>query len=299
MELRVLRYFLAVVREESISGAANLLHITQPTLSRQIMDLEEEFGAKLIIRGNKSQKITLTEKGKLLKKRAEEIIELADKTESELMNEDEGVSGDVYVGGSGVSDAMNFISRTAKRVREKYPLIRYHLYSGNSDDIIERLEKGLLDFGIIVGETNFDKFEYIPLPNKNVWGLLMPKDSPLADKDYITSRDLSRLPVIVSRQAILRKIFSKWLGHSFSKLNIVATYNLIYNAITMVEEGVGYALCLDSILKISDDSELCFRPFYPPIEMDLNMVWKNQQIFSAAAEQFYKDVLKQLLPEED
>ncbi|MDO4482726.1 MAG: LysR family transcriptional regulator, partial [Bacillota bacterium] len=221
MELRVLRYFLAVVREESISGAANLLHITQPTLSRQLMDLEEEFGAKLIIRGNRSQKITLTEKGKLLKKRAEEIIELADKTESELLNEDEGISGDVYVGGSGVSDAMTFITKTAKRVREKYPLIRYHLYSGNSDDIIERLEKGLLDFGVIVGETNFDKFEYIPLPNKNIWGLLMPKDAPLAGREYITPKDLSKVPVIISRQAILKKIISKWLGHSFNKLNIV------------------------------------------------------------------------------
>ncbi|MBR6700823.1 MAG: LysR family transcriptional regulator [Firmicutes bacterium] len=296
MELRVLRYFLAVVREESISGAANFLHITQPTLSRQIMDLENELGTKLIVRGNRNQKITLTEKGVLLKKRAEELIELADKTESEIMNVEEFVSGDIYVGGSGVSSAMAFISKTARSLQLKYPNIRYHLYSGNSDDIIERLEKGLLDFGIIVGDTNFDKFEYIPLPNKNIWGLLMPKDSIHSEKEFITPKDLADMPIIVSRQAVLGRILSKWFGRSFDRLNIVSTYNLIYNAVSMVEEGVGYAVCLDNILKTSDEGDLCFRPFYPYIEMDLNLVWKKDQVFSPAAEQFFNEVQSQLLP---
>lgn len=295
MELRILRYFLAVVREESISGAANFLHITQPTLSRQIMDLENELGTKLIIRGNRSQKITLTEKGVLLKKRAEELIELADKTESEIMNVEEFVSGNIYIGGSGVSSAMAFISQTVRKVQLKYPNIRYNLYSGNSDDIIEKLEKGLLDFGIIVGDTSHDKFEYIPLPNKNNWGILMPKDSPDADKEYITPNDLANMPIIVSRQAILGKNLSKWFGHSLDRLNIVATYNLVFNAVSMVEEGVGYAVCLDNILKTSDEGMLCFRPFYPYIEMDLNMVWKKQQVFSPAAEQFFKEVESQLI----
>uniref|UniRef100_UPI003FEFCA8A LysR family transcriptional regulator n=1 Tax=Eisenbergiella tayi TaxID=1432052 RepID=UPI003FEFCA8A len=287
MDLRVLRYFMAVAREESISGAAESLHMTQPTLSRQLMDLEEEIGKKLLIRGKR--KITLTEEGMLLRKRAAEILDLVDKTEAELTAPDEMVSGDIYIG-SGETDAMRLIARIAKDLQKSCPNIRYHLYSGNADDVMERLDKGLLDFGILIEPADMKKYDFIRLPATDTWGLLMPKESPLANREFIRPEDIMDLPIITSNQTMVSNEFSGWLGTSFDKLNIVASYNLVYNAALMVEEGLGYVLTLDKLVHTSDHSRLCFRPLKPKMEVHLDIVWKKYQLFSSAADLFLSRV---------
>ncbi|WP_373077014.1 LysR family transcriptional regulator [Fusobacterium varium] len=283
MELRVLRYFVAVAREESITGAAESLHVTQPTLSRQLMELEEELGKKLFIRG--SRKLTLTDEGVLLRKRAEEIIELVEKTETEIITSDEIINGDIYIGG-GETDAMRTIAQTAKKLQKEYPNIRYHIFSGNADDVTERLDKGLLDFGILIEPADIKKYEYIKLPATDIWGLLMRKDSPLASCDTIKPENLLNIPLLCSRQSMVGKEISEWIGLDYDKLNIVTTYNLVYNASLMVEEGIGYALSLDKLVNTTGNSVLCFKPLEPKLEVGLNIVWKKSQIFSKAAKKF-------------
>lgn len=285
MELRVLRYFLAVAREQSISAAAEFLHITQPTLSRQIMELEKELDAKLLKRGNRSQKITLTDEGMLLRKRAEEIVELADRTEAEFMYKDELVSGDVYIG-AGETDAMRLLARAAKALHVQYPHIRFHLHSGNAEFVTERLDRGLLDFGILIEPADVRKYDYIRLPSVDTWGILMRRDSPLAAQDAVRPADLQNLPLLVSQQTIVPNELAGWLGCSFDTLQIVATYNLLFNASLMVEEGLGYALCLDKIIRTADSGALCFRPLAPKLTVGLNVVWKKHQVFPKAAELF-------------
>lgn len=287
MELRILKYFLAVAREESISGAAQALHMTQPTLSRQLMDLEEELGKQLLIRG--SRRITLTEEGMLLRKRAAEILDLVEKAEAELTAPDEVVNGDIYIGG-GETEAMRMIAEIATGLQRSCPDIRYHLYSGNADDVTERLDKGLLDFGVLIEPANMKKYDYIRLPATDTWGLLMPRDCPLAARPVIRPQDLWDLPLITSRQSMLSNEFSGWLGKEFEKLRIVATYNLVYNASLLVAAGMGYALCLDKLVNTSAESPLCFRPLEPRMEVHLDIVWKKYQVFSGAAERFLKEV---------
>lgn len=287
MELRILKYFLAVAREESISGAAQALHMTQPTLSRQLMDLEEELGKQLLIRG--SRRITLTEEGMLLRKRAAEILDLVEKAEAELTAPDEVVNGDIYIGG-GETEAMRMIAEIATGLQRSCPDIRYHLYSGNADDVTERLDKGLLDFGVLIEPANMKKYDYIRLPATDTWGLLMPRDCPLAARPVIRPQDLWDLPLITSRQSMLSNEFSGWLGKEFEKLRIVATYNLVYNASLLVAAGMGYALCLDKLVNTSEESPLCFRPLEPRMEVHLDIVWKKYQVFSGAAERFLKEV---------
>ncbi|MGY5343569.1 LysR family transcriptional regulator [Paenibacillus glucanolyticus] len=291
MEFRVLRYFLTVAREGSITGAADFLHITQPTLSRQLKDLEQELGKKLFIRSSHS--IILTDEGMLLKKRAEEIIDMVGKLEAEFTSMEETISGDVYIGG-GETDAMRQIAHVVSDIQLRYPDIRYHLYSGNEDDVTERLDKGLLDFGILIQPADISKYNYINIPAKDIWGVVMRKDSPLACKDTIQAADLINVPLICSRQA-MKQTFSKnefadWFGDDFDKLNVVTTYNLAYNAAIMVEEGIGYAITLDKIVNTSSDSNLCFRPLEPGLESGLNIVWKKHQFFSSAADVFLKEI---------
>lgn len=285
MELRVLRYFLAVAREESLSGAAEFLHITQPTLSRQMMELEEELGARLFERGQKNRRLTLTNAGMLLRRRAEELVELADKTASELHHQGESISGDIYIGG-GETDAMRLIARTARELQKQYPLLRYHLFSGNAEEVMERLDKGLLDFGLLIGTANIEKYDHLQLPVTDSWGLLMRRDSPLAAQTTIRPHDLDTLPLLGSRQALLRNELSGWYGSDFERLNIVASYNLIYNAALMVEEGFGYALTLDKLVNTGGKSQLCFRPLEPRLEARLVLVWKKFQPLSAATSLF-------------
>ncbi|MBU7592898.1 LysR family transcriptional regulator [Metabacillus halosaccharovorans] len=293
MELRVLRYFLAVAREGSMTAAADYLHVTQPTLSRQIKDLEQELGKKLFTRSSHS--IILTEEGILLRKRAEEIIEMVDKLEAEFHSMEETISGDVYIG-SGETEAMKQIARVVKDLQLHYPNIRFHLYSGNEEDVTERLDKGLLDFGILIQPADLSKYNYVNIPAKDVWGVVMRKDSHLARKETIQAIDLVNIPLVCSRQ-VMKQTFSKnefadWFGEDFTKLNIVSTYNLAYNAAIMVEEGIGYALTLDKIVNTSSDSNLCFKPLEPKLESGLNIVWKKHQVFSAAAELFLKEIQK-------
>ncbi|MGM7723101.1 LysR family transcriptional regulator [Metabacillus sp. Hm71] len=291
MEFRVLRYFLTVAREGSMTRAADFLHITQPTLSRQLKDLEEELGKKLFTRSSHS--IILTDEGMLLRKRAEEIVDMVNKLEAEFHSMEETISGDVYIG-SGETEAMKQIARVAKELQLRYPNIRYHLYSGNEDDVTERLDKGLLDFCILIEPADLSKYNYIQIPAKDVWGVVMRKDSPLAFKDTIQAVDLLNVPLIFSRQAMKQTLskneFVDWFGEDFDKLNVVTTYNLLYNAAIMVEEGIGYAVTIDKLVNTSSDSNLCFRPLEPRLEAGLNIVWKKHQVFSAAADLFLKEI---------
>ena len=289
MEIRVLKYFLAVAREESISSAANFLHITQPTLSRQIMDLEAELGVKLLHRSKKNRKVTLTDEGMLLRRRAEEIISLANRTQAELNPSNDAIEGDIYIG-SGETEAMRFISWSAKQLQNTYPHIRYHLFSGNADDVAERLDKGLLDFGIFIGAANLEKYDYLRLPVTDTWGLLMRKDHALASKPSITINDLENIPLITSRQSMVSSELSGWGGRDFDELNIVATYNLIYGASLMVNDGVGCALCLDKLVNTTSNSSLCFRPLSPTLETQLNIVWKKYQVHSKPAQIFLEQL---------
>lgn len=283
MELRTLKYFLTVAKEENISKAANVLHLTQPTLSRQLMDLENELGIKLFIRGNR--KVQLTDEGKLLCKRAEEIMTLVDKTEQELNHSDTIINGDIYIGG-GETDAIRLIAKTAQHLQRKYPNIKYHIFSGNADDVTERLDKGLLDFGILIEPTDLTKYEHLQIPTTDTWGLLMRKDSNLASYQTITPKDLKHIPLIISRQSLVDEAISNWLTESSKNLNIIATYNLIFNASLMVEEGMGYALCLDKLVNTTGDCELCFKPLSPPLESKLSIVWKKNQVLSKASQKF-------------
>lgn len=285
MEFRVLEYFLAVAREQSISGAAEFLHLSQPTLSRQLKDMEDELGKQLFIRGNRH--ITLTEEGMLLRKRAEEIVDLVHKTEEDIKFSDEVISGSVYIG-AGETDAVRLIAKAAQKLQKEYPLIRYHIFSGDSPDVSERLSKGLLDFGILFDPIDLSGFEHIKMPINDTWGVLMRKDSALAEKKSVTPQDLWDKPLIVSRQQEETSALSKWMIKPFAKLNVAASYNLVYNASLMVDEGMGYALCLDKLINVSGSSNLCFRPLYPRLEAEMNFVWKRYQILSKAAEKFFE-----------
>ena len=286
MEIRVLRYFLTIAREGSITNAANFLHVTQPTLSRQIKDLEDELGQKLFRRG--SHNMTLTAEGMILRKRAEEIISMVDKTEEEFNSMETTVGGDIYIG-SGETDAIKLVAQVAKELRNSYPDIHYHLYSGNAEDVTERLDKGLLDFGILIQPADITKYDYLNLPARDLWGVVMRKDSPLAEKKSIKKEDLINIPLICSRQAMSQRSkneFVEWFGEDFDKLDVVTTFNLVYNAAIMVEAGIGYAITIDKIANTAESSNLCFRPLEPSVDSGLNIIWKKYQIFSSAAELF-------------
>lgn len=286
MEIRVLRYFLAVAREGSITKASNVLHLTQPTLSRQIKDLEEELGHKLFKRGNYN--MTLTYEGKIFKKRAEEIVLMVDKTTQEFNTLNE-ISGDVYIGG-GETAYWSLIADIAKKISDEYPNVHYQLYSGNSDDVAERLDKGLLDFGIFLQPADLSKYNHLELPAKETWGVIMKKDSPLAQKEDICLEDLLNVPLICSRQAINTSDndnpYRKWFGKYYNDLNIVSTFNLVYNAAIMVNSGIGYAITIDKLANTSSESPLCFRPLTPKLELGIDIAWKKNQIFTPVADFF-------------
>lgn len=285
MDIRVLRYFLAVAREENISNAAKYLHVTQPTLSRQLMELESYLGVKLFSRSSGNRTITLTEEGMLLRKRAEEILYLVEKTESEIVAPEESVTGNIYIG-SGETHVISLLSKEIKNIREEHSDIHFHFFSGNADHVMERLDNGLIDFGVLAEPANISKYDAISLPDVDTWGLLMRKDHPLAEKDAIEVEDLWDIPLINSSQRLTSEAFSKWLKDDYEKLNIVATYTLLYNASFLVKDNVGCALCLDRIISTGKDSELCFRPLEPKLEARWYIVWKKYQVFSKAAEIF-------------
>lgn len=294
MELRILKYFVTIAKEENITRAANSLHVTQPTLSRQIKKLEEELGVSLFKRSNHN--IHLTEEGQLFKKRAEELLAMSQKMQDEFKVIDKQVEGNIYLG-CGETKGMQFIAQIFKNIQTTYPNINLHIYSGNADDIANRLDKGLLDFGILIQPANLTKYKALTLPSYDKWGAVAKRNSQLAKNKTVTKDDLIDLPLLCSRQAIdptiINNEFTGWFGDMFDQLNIVSTFNLAYNAGLMVKENVGYALTLDSIINTSEESDLCFIPFEPELIAKHNIVWRKGHSFSKAA-QVFLDKAKEL-----
>ncbi len=286
MDIRVLRYFVTVAREGSITNAANFLHVTQPTLSRQLKELEEELGKQLFIRS--TIKLKLTEEGTLLRKRAEDILDMVEKTRDEFRTMDDITGGDIHIGGA-ESHAIKYIAQAAIDLQARYENIRYHLYSGNAGDVIERLDKGLLDYCLLVMPVDLSKYNHIILPARETWGVVMRKDSALASKKSIRVKDIIDLPLICSRQA-LHKELGAWFGDKRDHIKIAATYNLIYNASIMVEEGMGYLIGFDGLVNTGNESVLTFRPLAPKLESGLCIAWKKYQVFSRAEELFLKEI---------
>lgn len=285
MELRLLGYFLAVAREQNITAAAKALHISQPALSTQLKNMEAELGKKLLIRGVKgSRKVILTEEGMILRKRAEEMLLLMRRTEEEITGFDETIAGNVFIG-TGETEIVRLFAKASKKLQQKYPDIRYNISSGNAEYVLEYLDKGLIDFGLLFTEIDAQKYEAIPVPIKDTWGVLMRKNSPLAEKEMICPEDLWDKPLIVPQQKGDNAYLGRWLQREESELHIVATYNLLFNASLLVDEGLGYALCYDKLIN-TQGSNLCFRPLSPQLEAPGFIVWKKYQVFSKAANIF-------------
>lgn len=279
MELRVLNYFLMVAREENITKAAQLLHVTQPTLSRQLMQLEDELGVKLFIRSSHS--IVLTDEGMLLKRRAQELVSLAEKTKREFM-QTEQLSGEIAIG-SGELQSVSVLADILADFRREHPLMRLELYSGNADGIKERIEKGLLDIGLLSEPVDIGKYEFVRMPQKEVWGILTHEDSDLAELEVVRPHDLVGRQIMVSQRALVQNELANWFGAEFDQIDIVATYNLLYNVAIMVQKKMGVAICID--LDCHYDG-LRFVPFAPGLAAGSVLVWKKNQIFSPIVEAF-------------
>ena len=277
MELRELRYFLAVAREKNITRAADALYISQPSLSKQMQNLEKEIGSPLFVRGSRS--VALTETGMLLKKRAEELLELYEKTEAELAAPAETVCGEVRIGG-GESYALQTVMQAAKAVQDNYPHVTFRFFSGDADDVTEKLDRGLIDFGVMVDLPDTSQYNALRLPLTDRWGVLMRRDSPLAEKESISPSDLTGQPVLASRQMLEKKgMINEWMRR-IGKMDVRATFNLVYNASIMVQEGVGYAVTLEKLINTTGESALCFRPLQPEVRTNLDLVWKKHAVFS-------------------
>ena len=287
MDIRTMQYYLAVVREGTISAAAQALHVAQPSLSRQMKELEEELGAALFERGNR--KITLTEEGMILRKRAEEMVHLMQMTEDEISQIKNNISGAVRIG-AGESWSFHYLSRTAASLAEEHPDIRFHITSGDTQDLMDELSNGLIDFAVIFTDVDHMLYQSIELPAEDNFGLLMPKNCPLADKDEIRLSDLKGLPIIVSRAA--EPYFTS--SEELSSLNIIATYNLVYNASLLVEDGLGYAICFDKLINTTGNSRLCMRPIVPQMKTAGYLIWKKYQIFSPAVQMFIERIRSSL-----
>ena len=290
MEIRVLRYFLETAREGNMTRAAERLFISQPTMSKQLKELEKELGTKLFIRSNYS--IKLTEAGMLLRDRAEDILSLVDKTEAEFKSLEETNSGDIYVGAP-ESEAMSLFAEAVCSLQKKHPGIRCNIYSGNLTDVCERLDKGLLDFAIVMSYVDLSKYNYLELPVKDTWGVLMRKDDPLAEKDHFEVSELSGLPLICSRQWVDQES-PRWLGPAAKEMNIVATYNLVYNGSIMVRAGMGYAVVLDKLVNTSDESDLIFKPLSEAPQSDIYVIWRKYQTFTPIAELLVQELRSRL-----
>lgn len=287
LDLRVLRYFLAVATERSITGAAKILHISQPALSRKLSDFERKLGQKLFERGSRT--ITLTTAGQMLKERAEQILSLTERTEQELAALTKPAGTPVYIGAA-ETKAVRILGRVTRQVLVKYPHTKIHVYSGDSQDVLQQLETGLLDFGLIFEPIPVNRMgnlavglDYLRLDTADQWGMMMRRDHPLAKYSAITSEQLQQTPLLVSRQSREQNMLSGWLGQSVDKLHLVGTYNLLNNAALLVLEGVGCALCLNGIINTSGNSNLTFRPLAPRLEAHLSLVWKPSHRLSASA----------------
>lgn len=283
MEFRVLRYFLTVAREENITKAAEVLHITQPTLSRQLAQLEEDSGVVLFRRG--SRRIELTAEGILLRRRAEEIIELVDKTERELLEQDAEVAGLVTIG-AGELTAVQLLGDIIKSCREKYPLMRFQVFTASADLTKERMDRGLDDIGLLLEPVSIEKYEFVRLPVKERWVALMPASDPLAERESVTADDLLSGPLLLPVRGAVRPALFNWLGSSFREDQIISAHNLSTNAAVMVEKGLGRFIGIEGSVPHLDTSKLVYRPLYPEIISTSVLAWKRQQPFSPAVEKF-------------
>lgn len=283
MEIRVLRYFLTVVREEGINRAAEALHITQPTLSRQLSQLEEEVGVKLFHRGAK--KITLTNEGILLRRRAEEILSLVDRTERELIEQDEFVEGRIVIG-CGELAAVQVLPEIIESFQKKYPLVTYDIFTANADLVKEQMEKGLIDIGVLLEPIDMEKFDYIRLVGKERWVVLIRPDDPLAEKESVSAKDLEGLPLILPRRTNVQNELSNWFGDSFKKTKILFTSNLSTNGAVMVERGLACSLVIEGSVPFWDKEKIACRPLSPELTANSTLAWKKQQPFSLAATKF-------------
>ena len=279
MEFRVLQYFLAVTREGNISAAAQSLNLSQPSLSRQLRDLEEELGVTLFIRGKR--RIELTEEGLILRKRASEMMQLVELTESEISEVKNNISGSLNIG-AGESYSMHRITRVFYRLKTEYPNIRLNIFSGNTEDLKDKLDRGLLDFALIFTDFDRQNYHHLTLDDKEIFGVIMRRDSELAEKESVTVKDLYGKPLIVSRANGL-SLFS---GAQARHLQVAATYNLLYNASLMVEDGIGYAVSFDKLVDTSETSNLCFRPLNPEISVQPTLIWKREQKLSLVSQLF-------------
>ena len=286
MELRVLNYFLTVAREESFSRAAEKLHLSQPTLSRQLKDLEEEFGKQLLIR--EPRRILLTDDGELLRRRAEEILSLVEKTEGELLSSNEDISGDIRIG-AGESVHFGLIMAAARQLQKQHPRIRFHIATGDGSTTLTRLDRGLIDFAFVYGRLDPAKYQELPLPVRDQWVLFLRKDDELAKQETITAADLWPRPLLFSRQTLSPSTHGDellhWLQKPLNELHVAGSYTLLYNATLMVKEGLGYAISFDHLINTTG-TELCTRPLEPPIYTEPSLAWKKNQVFSKASQLF-------------
>lgn len=291
MELRVLKYFLEVARQGNITNAAKSLHVSQPTLSKQLKELECELGKTLYVRSN--YYIKLTEEGMLLRKRAEEILNMVDKTEKEFQSLTDTIRGNIHIG-CAESKGISYFLKVLKRLQHHYPAIQYHMYSSGTKTINNKLEQGLLDFAIIVEEVDVSKYNYLKIPSFDQWGVIMRKDCLLAKKSVIEFTDLLDLPLICSRQA-LEKEMIEWFQESFDQIHVVATYELLFNASIMVKESLGYAIGFDGLIDTSESSELCFRPLHPTLQSPMYIIWKRYQEFTPVCKLLLEELKKEFI----
>ena len=285
MELRHLQYFLMVAREGTISGAASVLHVSQPALSRQMQELERELGCRLFERG--SRRISLTEPGMWLRSRAEEIVDLVGRTEEEFRLSADTIAGEVRVAG-GETPAMGLVADVIAELKDSYPLVRFSLHSGNARDVAERLETGRADFGVFIGHADLSRYESLRLPARDRWGAFVREDDPLAALDAVGPDDLASRPLVLSEQA--DREMGTWFRRDLDELDVVATYNLLYNAALLARRGVGCVISLEGIVDTSEGSGLAFRPLDPEVTAEIFVAWKRYQTFSPAAEAFLSGV---------
>ncbi|MDE7018076.1 MAG: LysR family transcriptional regulator [Lachnospiraceae bacterium] len=286
MEIRVLRYFLAVVREESITKAAEALHITQPTLSRQLSQMEEEVGVRLFDRG--TRKITLTNEGILLRRRAEEILQLVDTTERELVEQDEQVEGKISIG-CGEIAAVQMLPELIRTFREKYTRVSFDIFTATADLVKEQMDKGLLDIGLLLEPVDMEKYDFIRLDMKENWVVLMRPDDPLAEKEYVTAEDLLPLPLILPRRMNVQSELASWFGDHYGKINVAFTSNLSTNGAVMVGAGLAYSLVIEGAV-LWDQSKITYRPLFPALTATSVLAWKRGQPFSPAATKFINQI---------
>lgn len=286
MEIRTLRYFLAVAREENMSRAAELLHVTQPTLSKALKSLEDELGKKLFTRHSFS--IALTEEGILLRNRAEDLVSMADKIEQEFLTLDDITGGDIYFG-LAESYQIRYLAREIREFKKNYPGLQYHITSGDTEQVTEKLDKGLLDFAVICETPDERKYNYILFPEADCFGAVIPADSPLAEKEAITAKDLIGLPLFCSEQSWENDI-RPWAKEQFATLHLEGSFRLSYNGSMFAKEGLGILLTLSDLIDTSPESGLVFRPLSPHLEMKMYLIWNKYQSFTPIAERFLAQI---------